>query len=114
MLTAQEIFDKAVSGIRAQGGFGYSCGGCAYLAPNGNRCAIGMLVSEEVAAKWVKACFGSFDLSGEAMHQDLMNKGIDPKTHFKLLQDLQDAHDNAATNTGTMEEFEALVAKIAL
>lgn len=46
----QEMFDKAVAGIRAQGALARSeYGLCFYITPAGHRCAIGQLISKQLA-----------------------------------------------------------------
>ena len=54
-LTNQEIFDKALFGIRAQNYqrsvYDYSC---RYRGENGTKCAVGHCIDDETAAVWDK------------------------------------------------------------
>lgn len=45
----QEMFDKAVAGIRAQGALARDEYFCYYITPAGHRCAVGQLISEKLA-----------------------------------------------------------------
>lgn len=88
----QEAFDRSTSGIIAQGGPALGHGtSCAYLAPNGRKCAAGQLIPPDkydalamegkaVSAPEVRAVFG--------MASD--------DSDLNFLRALQRAHDNAA------------------
>ena len=53
MLTNQEIFDKALFGIRGQGyQRSVSDFGCAYRGHNGLKCAVGHCIDDETAMLW--------------------------------------------------------------
>ena len=54
-LTNQEIFNKALNGIRNQN-YQPSMSGdaCQYRGPNGTACAVGHCIPQEVAEKWDK------------------------------------------------------------
>lgn len=93
-ITAQEIFDIVYSGLKARGFTRAVDGGgqCQYLAPNGNRCAAGLVFekfdyvpAENVSVSWLE---------------------IDPKFpqalkgRVPLIRRLQLAHDRNPTPYG--------------
>ena len=88
-MTPQEIFDKAVSTILAQGGPSFDGERCLYRGSNGSVCAIGALIPDSLAEIGDSTVMGVRRLSKEpdfpAHLQD----------HLRLLRRLQTAHDNA-------------------
>ena len=111
--TLQQVFDRALNGIRAQQ---YrravsQLEGCAYLSHNGDKCAIGHCIDDPELARRIDSNPDA-DTSIEVvlpLHselQDLFN-GIDAQ----VLSDLQEIHDKRAVcpggfYTGSPEEFE--------
>ena len=84
-MTAQEAFDKAVAGVRAQG---YQISmdektNCVYRGPNGLRCAVGHLIPDEL-------CQPAFeDVTGDGLvklHLDHIKPGIDLEGLGRLLE----------------------------
>ena len=97
MMTLQEIFDKAVGGVIAQGGpsavmtdyFGIKC---LYRGPNGRRCAAGHVLTDEEGMLAADAS----DLGG--MLSELIGGDLIHAT--RIIHRLQCAHDEAA-NVGS-------------
>lgn len=100
MRTAQELFTTAVRGVLAQGEPSFVADrGCVYRGPNGKKCAIGFLLDDETARK------GDEMLSSV---NDLWQKGrltAELNAHRKMLHQLQEAHDNPATDGETGAHF---------
>lgn len=89
-MTDQEIFDKVLNHLRAQGHRATNdAGKCVYRASNGDMCAVGCLIADGA----YKA-----DMEGGGVYRLLskwpsaLGLTIGPHDH-KLLQDLQAAHD---------------------
>lgn len=92
-LTNQEIFNKALFGIRQQN-YEQSDNGdsCAYRGNNGTKCAVGHCIDDTTAERW-----DSFDGSGisniQLKHFEDYNQFFDVE-QLPLLQNLQACHDN--------------------
>lgn len=92
-MTAQEIFDLVwdhlITKESPKSMKGYEC---MYRGPNGTKCAVGALVTDDECKFW-----GS--LSARRLHADkLLPKRL--QEHLVLLQDLQAAHDMSDTVAG--------------
>lgn len=121
MLTRQEIFDKAVAAMLKQGKQSLSKGTCRYTYGD-LRCAIGALVSTEVAERWESYNVNGFsigldwcDLTSEqreVVEADLYAAGIDWCKEKEFLISLQAAHD-MATGEDFCEEFREWAAVVA-
>lgn len=109
MATAQETFDTVVNHLRQQGkrAVDPTLGGtCLYRAPDGSKCAVGILIKDE-------EYFPSMELLGTVRHL-LKNDFVLPPLrkrlgeHLSLLIALQDIHDGARDLTGQvlMNEWE--------
>lgn len=116
-MTAQEAFDKAVAGVRAQG---YQLSldektNCMYRGPNGLRCAVGHLIPDELYQPAFEGVTGD-GLIG--LHLDHIKRGIDlerlahlrqllPDSLAPLLSELQGLHDGIESDCeGIPAEFE--------
>lgn len=99
MMTAQEIFDTVARHLIAQGKQAVDESGyCKYRAPDGRRCAAGVLITdEEYVPNMEGVMFGD---SQVAWPPRLL-------VHEKLVRDLQSAHDQC-------EDWRAIRAKLAL
>lgn len=99
-ITPQSVFDKALFGIRQQGGFAKSGGICRYRMSN-LACAIGWLLPDDRYRK---------DLEGMSVEQ-LMGETLEELegVDVNLLCDMQVAHDEAAS----LEEWETRMQYIA-
>ena len=88
--TKQEIFDTIIRHLDAQGRRSISAGGkCAYLAPNGDRCAIGCLIPREHYRPEME----NKNLHGLLTRDLIAISGEVPRTFFR---EMQDAHDQLA------------------
>ena len=91
MMSNQEIFDKVVRHLSAQGLCAMLDGTCAYRGDGGLKCAVGCLIPdgiyhEDIEGKNVKNLFNNFP-------DQMKASGLDPKS-ADLLTDLQRIHDN--------------------
>lgn len=90
-MTLQEVVNKAVRGLAAQNWRRAAYAGkCVYRAANGARCAIGHVIPDEMYSKTLedKSITGNW----HRLHS-LFDCRLDE------LQDLQDCHDSATSNT---------------
>jgi hypothetical protein len=86
-MSAQVIFDKVVAHLRQQGRKALRAeGGCAYRTPEGLKCAVGCLISDEEYSQ---------EMEGHTI--DWLNAtGMLPShltSHYNLLMALQWVHD---------------------
>jgi len=90
-MTKQEMFDKVLDHLRAQGKRSHEKGkGCLYRGPNGLRCAIGALIPDEAYDEAIDlGGIGVFDLPSEIKEAC----GIDIENN-RLASDLQELHDD--------------------
>lgn len=98
-MSPQEMFDKAVNGVMAQGRQSMVGGMCRYRGADGAKCTVGFLVDDdEIAAKMDAAAYSSVGA--------LLRLAIEGWLLFELpafirtdtgllLSDLQSAHDGA-------------------
>lgn len=110
MSSYQAIFDKSVQGILAQGCQSWQVGdhpnaanhGCQYRGPDGLKCAIGHIISDEQMAKYkIREGVG---VSGfpSALYRELNPDEEDAgKTRIFLIS-LQHAHDNVQAKSGLL------------
>jgi hypothetical protein len=104
-MTPQEIFDRSVGGVIAQGGpAGYRLDDrdgfvCLYRDPNHNRkCAFGILIPDELYEEHME------DKPVHILLQDYPNLRSMFGEHEGLLTELQVAHDEAAKNEYDLAE----------
>ena len=95
MINRQIAFNLAVTGLLAQGEKALNEDACVYLAPNGNRCAVGMLIDPE---RYYPEIEGGSVLSRHfklsPMLLDEVGR-IEADTDLDFLSDLQcDLHDH--------------------
>lgn len=112
-MTNQEIFDTAITGLLAQGAYGYSDGGCDYYDhATGNRCAVGLLLPVETAKRWAYdlgvSSIGNLDykidrIKAEVM-RDLDALGITDE-QIEFLDCLQALHDSLAVGDFNRDRF---------
>jgi hypothetical protein len=95
-VTNQEAFTLAVKGIIAQGKPGYDAdeAGCRYRAPDGSKCAVGMIIPDDQYSP---------NIEGAPIFALVKGGHCRPEWHaipalagldVKLLRDLQAAHDD--------------------
>lgn len=87
--TASEIFNKVKEHLLRQGRPSTDDIACRYRSPDGLKCAVGCLITDEaydynIEGKGVGNC---------SVIEALNKSGIDGKFHSKLLKKLQDIHD---------------------
>ena len=89
--SAQEVFDIVVNHLFTQGRPAYDgVQGCMYRAPDGLRCAVGVLIPDDLYDPEFET-----NSSDKVIH-DLFKSGLaDWREHEKLLLALQDTHDNS-------------------
>ncbi len=88
--SAQEVFDIVVNHLFTQGRPAYDgVQGCMYRAPDGLRCAVGVLIPDDL-----------YDPAFETNRSDFVLKKLfdanlaDWRNHEELLNTLQETHDN--------------------
>lgn len=93
MSKKQEIFDKIVTHLRAQGCRAVrETGDCAYLAPDGKRCAAGCLIPPEDYDPKFEGC----SVYGSKIYGYLSKHYSD--NDIFLIREMQDIHDGAAVD----------------
>lgn len=103
MLTQQQIFDKALAGIRAQGGPSHEDGTCKYRR-GGRACGVGQLIPDNAYDPVI-------DVEADPTVTGLRNcpqfraalaaGGVDLESNFNLLAELQMAHDAALVGSSS-------------
>ena len=105
MLTLQEIFDKAVGGVIAQGGGSYCVVAgkstrCMYRGPEGRKCAVGQVMPDTVYREHMDENGGVAARAAVAQRTaEWLAAGIDvdkPKVRELLIALQGSGHDNAA------------------
>lgn len=91
--TDQQLFDRALAGIRQQGGpamlhHSDACHQCVYLADNGRRCAAGHLMNNP-------SSFITGNADEDGPKEELFQSGISPE-QIPFVKELQQAHDDSA------------------
>ena len=93
-MTPQEIFDKAVGGVIAQGKLAIDPNrGCAYRTEDGAACVVGQLIDAETAKEWDE--FNDPDPTIMSIAHSHLGIPEEMEPHLKLLAELQSAHDGA-------------------
>lgn len=126
MMTLQQIFDKSVGAVIAQGKKCVSPGTrqCAYAGDDGCGCAVGVLLPYEVAKRWDKQPpFGMLSLMGSGyirvknpkrIRKDLRDAGVPTdRNTLLLLKDLQKAHDERPFPSTFVREFKYVAVLVA-
>lgn len=120
-MTLQEIFDKSVGGVIAQGGPGVMwCdegSTCVYLADDGKKCAAGQLLSSEALERTRRQSFGSLFIPGHpdpmAGVADLLIMSGITLDQFLLVGALQKAHDDNSRVSDFLFVFKVAVEQVA-
>lgn len=100
-MDAQEIFDTVASHLLTQKAKAVDGDSCMYRAPDGKKCAVGCLITDEEYSP---------DMEGSAISDLIDNGGMKRFSPFKaLLEDLQGLHDFAL-----LEEWPRRLRDIAL
>jgi len=107
-LTMQEIFDKSVKGVIAQGKPAVANDAqCAYRTPDGCKCAVGQLIPDDKYdpswdAPYEPTLIDESTPQGEALRAALGGLNND---ELALLSDLQAAHDNGSLDDDWLDKF---------
>ena len=100
----QQVFDKVVAHLNAQGCRSLSAtGDCVYLAPNGNMCAVGCLLGD------------AYKPEMENMHVETpvvrnVIEQLFPNVSINMLTCLQEAHDRSATYQQIVQQLDEIAA----
>lgn len=92
-MTAQQIFDVVLNGLRLQGKAAMFDDTCMYRAPDGCKCAFGLLIKDEEYNPAMESCSAPLVLAHFPQMFHLL-------PHSKLLDALQYAHDNCLADKG--------------
>jgi hypothetical protein len=110
-MTLQELFDKALIGIRAQGGpavlFEDGIGKCLYRSPEGNKCAIGHNIPDEEYNP-AMGSRGIVTLCSDFMHYPSIRE-MKILIGVETLADLQSAHDLACWGRAALKDADGTV-----
>lgn len=96
-MTRQELFDKCVQGIIEQGVAGEHLGRCKYYQDTGEKCAVGILMSDEEAKEFESK------YSGQSVNCAQLPEYLEE--HRDLLFALQRCHDKASMCISFMKKF---------
>jgi hypothetical protein len=107
MLTKQQIFDKALVGVRLQGGPAANKNGTCRFRIDGKACGVGQLIADQdYDPAWdfggligVRMLLREKEPEAVRFRDALMRSGVDTGNESvrKLVQRMQDAHDNAVS-----------------
>jgi hypothetical protein len=107
----QEIFNKVLDALRKQGHASINKNGsCMYRAENGDRCAVGHLISDEAYSPELEGRRASTSPVQSALASSGVPTDFDT---IKLLMELQFAHDRSLKEYG-MSKFESRMSDIAI
>lgn len=125
-LNAQQVFDKVLTHLRKQGHAAVSGSACVYRAFNGDMCAFGCLIPDELYAPVMEGISASvlldqteWNSAESARYRDTL-PGHDARLRalfsanvpIALISELQCAHDGALKNYG-MSRWEKDIREIA-
>lgn len=108
-MTRQEIYDKVKAHLLAQGRRALQPGSksaCVYRAPNGDKCAAGMLIADEHYSPDLE---GSSAYYNNSVNDALRKSGV-PEEWLSFVAELQTIHD-AYSPEEWREELENLARK---
>lgn len=88
-MTAQEIYNRVRDHLLAQGHKSEDDEGCRYRAPDGSKCAVGCLITDEAYSFALERNIVTAPVVRFALNQS----GIDTTDTWLLLRDLQEVHD---------------------
>lgn len=99
----QDLFNRAVAGLAAQGFTRAvnSYGGCRYRADNGKRCALGHLIPDDQYSVEIE---GGFSAAARIVVPGL--SAMVDRDGWNFLSELQEAHDNARTKNEFGEQID--------
>lgn len=125
-LNAQQVFNKVLTHLRKQGHAAVNGSACVYRAPNGDMCAFGCLIPDELYAPVMEGISASVLMkqtewnSAESAryhntlpgHDARLRALFDDSVRIALISELQRAHDGALKNYG-MPRWEKEMREIA-
>jgi len=109
-MSAENLFRKAVYNILKQNGRAFYGPSCVYLDPEGKRCAVGWLLTEEEAKATVglesmdvEQLFTRFPAVGERL---LEQTGMSREDGMRFLSRMQQLHDRTDYSKGLEFDFD--------
>jgi len=113
-MSKQEMFEKAVKGLREQKAFSMTQAGgyCVYRGPDGTKCAMGMLIPDELYSTEMEhtTAAGAYTMRLHAMDSE---DSIDTETWRYLNRMQKELHDNLARGVWKDASFEMTDLKFA-
>lgn len=96
MLTKQEIYDKVKAHLLAQGGPAMNDGTCVYRSPDGKKCAVGCLITDEAYTPEIEnVAVATIMEKAGLIRGALRQSGIEPTpSMLNFLAQLQNVHDD--------------------
>lgn len=95
MLTPQEIFDTVTAHLLRQNAQALVGGKCSYRAPNGKKCAAGVLIEDEFYnASCEGGSTGGYSAASDNAINALRLSGINIHVDLFLVHNLQHVHDH--------------------
>lgn len=91
-MTKQQVFDKVVTHLLAQGEASTAGRGCAYRGRNGLMCAVGCLIPDEMYNSEMEGILAGFVIAGSPELQQLFAAEV---LDSDFLGQLQSCHDGA-------------------
>ena len=120
----QEIYDKVKAHLLAQGRPAMFQGSCVYRSPNGLKCAVGCLITDEaydedlegVPVRCLLGCNEDDEETVAAYEQMLRQSGIDTsnKELVRMLSALQYAHDDGVSDAHVTWDIQARLRRVAM
>lgn len=112
-MSMQSVFDTILTGLRKQGRQSRDpmTSGCRYLAKNGDKCAVGILVPDGIKLK-EKTGVGYQSYAHTAFLTGLMPE-VRKQEALRFLVECQGAHDVESLKFGWLPAFEARMATVA-
>lgn len=102
--TLQELFDRSVSGVIAQGRQAKDTfAGCRYRTDNGLKCAVGQLIPDEDYSPAMEGAGVGGDSERAAMVR--YAAGLENDEQIEMAQALQQSHDASAFHQSFLDSF---------
>ena len=103
-MNTRELLSKAINSVINQGRQSITNSGCAYRGPDGVKCAIGHLISDEFYNPRIEGDgIQTYGSSVREMVEESIGREL-TEDEFMYLTALQNAHDRAS-QTGFVDEF---------
>lgn len=113
-ITTQGLFDKAVKGVLSQGCASYCStqSACLYRGPNGTKCAVGILITDESLIDDIEG----IGIKRDGKVQRAVERSIGRKltwAEIDMLMRLQNAHDDSVKDLQFNESFKICARRVA-